>query len=149
MLWRVQKCTVFSCAQMGGREAGIPCDDAAYRLQSATIQRYKAPLQILLCAVLVYAKVRKEKRWAYIQQADAPKDRHPGHRPRKDAKAARQGPRRACIHSPRSLVLNLTCSAYFFNRNSVFLSQQFSRNSVFSQSSDQRTGPYMIHHPRP
>ena len=32
---------------------------------------------------------------------------------------------------PRSLVLNLACSAYFFSRNSVFLSQQFSRNSVF------------------
>ena len=25
------------------------------------------------------------------------------------------------------------CSAYFFSRNGVFLSQQFSRNSVFSQ----------------
>ena len=32
---------------------------------------------------------------------------------------------------PRSLVLNLSCSAYFFSRNSVFLSQQFSRNRVF------------------
>ena len=53
----------------GRARAGIPCDDvqynrtmdAAYRLHSATVQRYKAPLQTLLCAVLVYAKVRKEK----------------------------------------------------------------------------------------
>jgi len=32
---------------------------------------------------------------------------------------------------PRSLVLNLACSACFFSWNSIFLSQQFSRNSVF------------------
>jgi len=34
-----------------------------------------------------------------------------------------------------------TCSASFFSRNSVFLSQQFSRNSVFQPVLDQRTGP--------
>ena len=34
---------------------------------------------------------------------------------------------------PRSLVLKMACSASFFSRNSVFLSQQFSRNSVSSQ----------------
>ena len=32
---------------------------------------------------------------------------------------------------PRSLVLKMACSASFFSRNSVFLSQQFSRNSIF------------------
>ena len=30
-----------------------------------------------------------------------------------------------------SLVLKMACSASFFSRNSVFLSQQFSRNSIF------------------
>ena len=32
---------------------------------------------------------------------------------------------------PRSLVLKMACSVSFFSRNSVFLSQQFSRNRVF------------------
>ena len=39
------------------------------------------------------------------------------------------------IQWPRSLVLNLACSAWFFSRNSVFLSQQFSRNSGFQSVS--------------
>ena len=38
---------------------------------------------------------------------------------------------RSYILWPRSLVLKMACSASFFSRNSVFLSQQFSRNSVF------------------
>ena len=39
----------------------------------------------------------------------------------------------------RSLVLNLACSVYFFSRNSIFLSQQFSQNSVFQPVSASRT----------
>ena len=36
---------------------------------------------------------------------------------------------------PRSLVLNLACSACFFSWNNIFLSQQFSRNSIFQSVS--------------
>jgi len=35
------------------------------------------------------------------------------------------------LQGSRSLVLKMICSASFFSRNSVFFSQQFSRNSLF------------------
>ena len=35
--------------------------------------------------------------------------------------------------APFGLTQKPACSAYFFNRNNVFLSQQFSQNNVFSQ----------------
>ena len=38
----------------------------------------------------------------------------------------------------------LACSTSFFSRNSVFLSQHFSQNSVFSQDSASRTGPVKL-----
>ena len=42
---------------------------------------------------------------------------------------------------PVQLTLKPTCSASFFSRNNVFLSQQFSQNSVFSQVSASQMGP--------
>ena len=134
----VESCLAMACSEMhrlqlcsnGRARAGIPCDDvqynrtmdAAYRLHSATVQRYKAPLQTLLCAVLVYAKVRKEKD-GHTFSKQMHQRTATGHRPRKDAKAARQGPRqgvRASIHDTSPAHLSLTSGGWInerFNSN--------------------------------
>ena len=76
--------------------------DAAYRLHSATVQRYKAPLQTLLCAVLVYAKVRKEKD-GHTFSKQMHQRTATGHRPpakkRCQGGKARPKARRASIHT--------------------------------------------------
>ena len=50
------------------------------------------------------------------------------------------------LHRPRSIVLKMACSASFFSRNGIFLSQQFSRNSVFQPVSAKFQ---TIFHPEP